>query len=152
MGFHSNICNGCSHSILSPYVTEDGRGPVWMYRVHLVEPDGREVAGVYDGYGRIVTLEYLRDFKEVMSALKSLFNAEPGNPAMYGVECDPKKGYASVGDLRHYACWQAAGEPGFEHGSRHSEDQGFFGSWKGLKKPASQDDLAKLRKKSERAY
>jgi hypothetical protein len=114
-----------------------------MYRVHLVEPDGKEVAGVYDGYGQIVTLEYLRGFKEVMSALKSLFNAEPGDPAMYGVKSDPKKDYTAVGDLRHYACWQAAGEPGFERGSRHSDDQGFFGNWKGIKKPSRPRAAAK---------
>jgi len=178
MGFYSNLCTGCAFSIISPYVVANGGGPSWMYTVHLVEPKGREVAGVYDGYGKIVKVEYLREFSEkvqmnrdelrawlkhtrgqgegpqvtrlsvVMPALKSLLNAEDGNPATYGVKSDPKKNYASIGDFRHYACWKIAGEPGFEHGSPEAPDQGFFANWKGLKEPTTKAELAKLRKKA----
>jgi hypothetical protein len=161
-----------------------------MYTVHLVEPKGREVVGIYDGYGQIVTIEYLREFTEkikkattmsvphmngprtlntaelrslkqkakgphgpttlpvVMAAMNSLLKAEDDDPAIYGVKNIPKKNYASVGDLRHYACWKVAGEPGFEHGSATAHDQGYFANWKGIKEPASRVDIARLIKKA----
>jgi hypothetical protein len=178
MGFSSYKCTGCSLSIIAPAVVADRRGLSWLYTVHLAEPKGREVVGVYDGYGRIVTIEFLQEFAEtvtktrdellvwlrhtrgqgpglqvsrlsvVMPAINSLYTAEANHPGVYEVKNSPGKGYGAVVDLRHYACWQVAGEPGFEHASERAPDQGYFGDWNRIKAPTTQADIEKLRKKA----
>lgn len=51
MGFFSQKCHGCDHSILSLYSTNDIND--WMRFAVSVSPSGEIHSGEYDGYGRV---------------------------------------------------------------------------------------------------
>lgn len=97
MGFFSQNCEGCGHSILSMWSTTGIND--WMQQAVAIFPSGTIVTGVYDGYGR------LEDDQHVIH--------------------EEAVGYDNT--TWHLACWRKAGSPtGYLGKSEWARDQGFF--------------------------
>ena len=56
MGFHSKLCEGCEHPMLSSHAT--GKRNAWMSDVVAVTSTGNVINGEYDGYGGIGTVDF----------------------------------------------------------------------------------------------
>lgn len=97
MGFFSWDCVECGHPALSPKAVNNNKINLWMTQV-VVHHDRHVYRGEYDGYG------------EVVGALGGLDLVD-----LDGEAC-----------LRHQACWEVQGKPGYSKPSRSSADQGFF--------------------------
>ena len=96
MGMFSWDCVECRHPALSRY--GQGEQNKWMGEVVVETEDGQRYIGEYDGYGRVGC-------------------AELGELAY---------GSGDEFSLRHRACWEAMGRPGFTEQSPRSPNQGFY--------------------------
>jgi len=93
----------------------------WMMRIVAItdtgeivgagdSPDGHEIQGYYDGYGRIVVF-----------GLKSIPELDVSIDIPYGDDL------RSLWDVWHLRCWEEADEPRtYTGGSPSSPDQGYF--------------------------
>ena len=99
MGFHSWECIGCGRSMLPVAATNEKNR--WHSEVVVFESlEGRQVTGIYDGYGRVNGATISND---------------PGWPFGGREPC-----------CWHQACWHVAGGPMAYQGSKRSDDQGWF--------------------------
>ncbi len=104
MGLFSYLC-ACNHPLLSPYATNEVN--VWMNDTVAVLPDGRVIAGEYDGYGRLDTA--------VTALVGEYDRCDDGEPELEGCT------------VWHRACWELAGSPvEFKGASPSAPDQGYF--------------------------
>jgi len=96
MGLFSYNCQGCGHPMLHPMSTDKVNH--WMNFVMVIEPDGTQHKGWYDGYGRI----------------------EGHDGPIHTLSYPMKEA------CWHNACWEVAGKPGYTNPSENAEDQGHF--------------------------
>lgn len=104
MGFFSFRCVECGLPALSPYVLNPTNN--WLGHI-VVHFKGRRkpLEGVYDGYGRFTT------------GVGNDFDDEAERNTL---------GYDKKFTLRHHACWERAGRPGYTGESDPAHDQGWF--------------------------
>ena len=112
MGFFSRDCLGCGDSVKAPFDLPTQLA--WQGECVAILPDGSEVSGTYDGYGRVCSrpsdatlVDPQREGETV--TLPAL--AEAGEPDF---------------SFWHQRCWLDVGRPGYSRPSVNSRDQGFF--------------------------
>ena len=103
MGFSSENCMGCGHSVRSVFACHTMH-TLWMVQTTVLPKKGRRIQGAYDGYGRVIT------------------NAERET----AVDLPRDDEYASTASVYHTACWELLGRPGFTVPSQRADDQGYF--------------------------
>tara|TARA_R100000808_G_scaffold10699_1_gene28277 strand:+ start:4023 stop:4379 length:357 start_codon:yes stop_codon:yes gene_type:complete len=98
MGFFSFECRGCGESLKAPYDIPEIIE--WQNDVVAITAEGENLAGTYDGYGRIARVT---NGEVISTSIRK--------PA----EC------------WHKWCWEESGSPDtFTKASGNADDQGFF--------------------------
>jgi len=81
MGFHSRLCEGCEHPMLSSHATTDRNE--WMSDVVAITSTGNIIRGEYDGYGGIGGVEFFDGGLDDATVYHRACHEKMGEPTAY---------------------------------------------------------------------
>jgi hypothetical protein len=123
MGFFSQTCPGCGHSIRADCAVK--HESKWMNEAVVLFKGGGKAMGNYDGYGRLLN--------------------------RYGERvCDDEEMFYGDNEVHHRTCWHLAGKPKFTKASERASDQGYFVGEYDPPEPNTVEDMKALKADGKR--